>query len=274
MYEYVYGIFYGNWLKIGYWTGTVSALRSRYKTCSVDEEMIVFETAKDRAPEVEAQLHKACDAYKMRGEMFSMEARSTFMQIASVVCLDACHSLDMDERHRRIEKKRFANLAKENVMLLTALERGKTEKTRLKDNLERSSVEIESLKRQLNDAHLVITDLKRKQPLDQENGALQDTIEGDNDPYAQFINETYSYSSNQSDRVSNAEVNIAFKAWCKRGTPISSRKQLLLKPGKAKVMLKEAMLANGFTHSGSNVKVNGESTIAWLHVTAKEEVKL
>lgn len=124
MYEYVYGIIHFEKLrlKIGRWSGSISALRSRYNTYYVEFEMIVFETEKGASPTIEAQLHRACESFRIAGEVFSVDAMSNFLQSARDACLSSCRSTDYEERARRIERKRFADLAKENRALATKMD--------------------------------------------------------------------------------------------------------------------------------------------------------
>lgn len=103
--EYVYGIIdsAASLLKIGQWTGSIPALHSRYKMYYGEIEMMIFETLKGTSPLIEAQLHKACDQFRISGELFTTEAVPRFLDFAHVACLDSCRSTAMQERSRRLE---------------------------------------------------------------------------------------------------------------------------------------------------------------------------
>ncbi len=76
------------YVKIGYWSGTVKSLRSRYRTCYGDFDMTVFETRTPR--EVESILLTRFVAMKYRGELFDRAVIPDFLEYAGTLCDLSC----------------------------------------------------------------------------------------------------------------------------------------------------------------------------------------
>lgn len=102
--------------------------------------MIVLETTKGDSPTVESQLHKACENDRITGELFTLSAIPIFLAFADITCLKSCRSTDMQERSRRLERKRYALMDKENRKANSLIHK-------LKQKLESSKDKLLNIKR-------------------------------------------------------------------------------------------------------------------------------
>lgn len=106
---YVYAIETPAYVKIGHWSGSISALQARYATSIPFFETTVFQTS--HSVDAERKLHRECQPFHLRGEMFSRDALPAFYSAAASLGEIFCTSSDL-------EKKKTACLKAQNKKLL------------------------------------------------------------------------------------------------------------------------------------------------------------
>ena len=118
---YVYAIETPAYVKIGHWSGSISALRARYATSIPFFEITVFQTY--HSVDAEKKLHRECHPFHLRGEMFSRDALPVFYSAAASLGEIFCTSTDLEKKKAACLKAQNKKLHKENAVLRKANEK-------------------------------------------------------------------------------------------------------------------------------------------------------
>ena len=108
MYKYIYLIrpIHLDKVKIGYWSGTVNSLRSRYKMYYGLFEMYLFQCDQKSN---ENFILKYFEPKKWMGELFEVEIMDEFMNIMSQISYNHCKSVDMEQTFIKINHLKKVN---------------------------------------------------------------------------------------------------------------------------------------------------------------------
>lgn len=218
---YVYAIETPTYIKIGHWSGSISALQARYATSIPYFETTVFQTL--NPIDAERKLHRECHPFHIRGEMFAPEALGTFYSVAVGQSEIFCTSADLEKKKTACLRARYKKLLKETAALTKANERLVTANERLLDEnivLKGGFKKNIPLKKKTDDGlQQIVAPIEKLDTLDSvietQNGRVVAENDGTtNEPFATFIREHYRKTENEKDRVAKSEVNDSFMAWC------------------------------------------------------------
>jgi hypothetical protein len=144
---YVYCVATPEYLKIGRWSGSVSALWTRYGTYIPAFDLTLFQM--EDAIIAEKQIHRACAAHHMTKELFTLTALPIFMQFASSIGLDHCTSTDLQKRCMVITRRRLTILEKDHGKALCKIKNLEEELQQQKKDRVLATGEIRTLTAEL-----------------------------------------------------------------------------------------------------------------------------
>jgi hypothetical protein len=131
-------------VKMGRWSGSINALRSRYRVVYSDVIMYLFQCDNPRA--TERALLDHCRRYHIAGELFSTEAIACFWNFCSdadSACRTHCESADLNAKMFAIVKRQ-RDVAKKQVEQLQHREHMADKKLR-RTELEVSGLKVKGL---------------------------------------------------------------------------------------------------------------------------------
>jgi hypothetical protein len=127
-------------IKMGCWSSSVNALRSRYRVVYADVTMYLFQCDNPRA--TERALLNHCRQHRIRGELFSKDAIACFWKFCTEAdsgCRTYCESADLNAKMFAIVRRQ-RDAAKKQVEQLQHKEHMEDKKLR------RTELEVERLK--------------------------------------------------------------------------------------------------------------------------------